>query len=185
MRLRAAEWRVEECGHAEAVDLIERTHYSRSAPNTSVARHGLYPVGSDKLAGVALWLPPTRVAAASVNRDNPLGVLCLSRLCVADDVPANGASFLLGRSMRLLDRSSWPTLLTYADTLYGHTGTIYKATNWTCLGEVPGKVAWIGPDGQRRGQKRGKRNLTVAEMRAAGFRKLPRVPKIKFVHHVK
>jgi len=34
-----------------------------------------------------------------VNRANPRGVLALSRLCVAEGVPTNGASFLLGHSM--------------------------------------------------------------------------------------
>jgi len=119
-----------------------------------------------------------------VNRDNPRGVLTLSRLCVAEDVPTNGASFLLGASMRTIDRAAWPTLLTYADTSYGHTGAIYLATNWTRLGEVPGSDAWISPTGERRGRKRGKRNYSTQEMQDMGFSRLPRAPKIKFVHGV-
>jgi hypothetical protein len=111
-------------------------------------------------------------------------VLALSRLAVAEGMPTNSASFLLGRSMRMLDRSVWPTLLTYADTRQGHTGAIYKATNWICLGEVPGYPAWKHRlTGKIRGKKRGPRNLTVAEMEAEGFEKLSAVPKIKYVHY--
>lgn len=184
-RLLRAEWRVTPVTQTDAVDLIRRAHYAGGAPNTSVARHGLFPVGSDKLHGVALWLPPTRRAAESVAPDAPGGVLALSRLVVVDDVPLNGASFLLGASMRLLDRARWPVLLTYADTREGHTGTIYRATNWMCIGPVPGSDAWQHRvTGERRGRKRGARNLSAAEMVAAGFDQLPRLPKIKYVHRV-
>lgn len=184
--LRRQEWRIRGCTQAEAVDFISRVHYTGGSPNTSVARHALCTLDDDKLHGVALWLPPTKAAAVSVNRENWRGVLALSRLCIAPGMPTNSASFLLGSSMRLLDRSTWPTLLTYADTREGHTGAIYRATNWVCLGEVPGSDAWQhAVTGERRGRKRGGRNLSAGEMRDAGFMRLPSMPKVKFVHEVK
>ena len=184
MHLRRHEWSIGTCTQTEAQEFIERTHYAGGCPNTAVARHVLRPAGEDKIMGVALWLPPTRVAAESVNRENWRGVLALSRLCVADGMPTNSASFLLGRSMRLIDRRTWPTLLTYADTRMGHTGAIYKATNWICLGEVKGWPAWRHRvTGEIRGKKRGPRNLSTAEMEAEGFERLAPMPKIKFVHH--
>ena len=179
--LRAADWTVGPVDHADAVDFITRTHYAGGAPNTSVARHALRRRGCDDVLGVALWLPPTKNAAASVA-DDWRGVLALSRLCVAATAPRNGASFLLARSMRMLDRGRWHTLLTYADTSLGHSGAIYLATNWRRLGEVPGSDNWIDADGVRRGRKRGGRNLSVAEMRDRGFTRLPTAPKVKFVH---
>lgn len=182
-RLRRADWRVRTCTQVEAVEFIARTHYAMGAPNTSVARHALCRPDDDKLHGVALWLPPTKNAAASVDPDNWRGVLSLSRLCIASDMPVNAASFLLGASMRLLDRKTWPTLLTYADTREGHTGAIYRATNWECLGEVKGSDAWQHRvTGERRGRKRGGYNLSAYEMNALGFDRLPTLPKIKFVH---
>lgn len=183
LHLHKSDWLVTACTQRDAVAFIESTHYAGGASNTSVARHALRHVGDDRIYGVASWLPPTRRAAESVNRANPRGVLALSRLCVADGVPTNGASFLLGRSMKMIDRATWPTLLTYADTLYGHTGAIYRATNWTCLGEVPGSDAWINVNGERRGRKRGAVNLSTVEMAELGFTRLPKMPKIKFVHY--
>lgn len=183
-RLRAKEWEVRGIPeHSEAVQLVELWHYSRSAPNTSTYRHGIYPVG-DWLAwpfGAAIWIPPTRAAAQTVS-DDPNAVLCLSRLVVAPDVPSNGASFLLGRSMRLIDRERWPVLLTYADTAQGHTGAIYKATNWECLGPSPAGDVWVDNRGTQRGRKRGGKNLSAADMREIGFVRAPSMPKIKFVH---
>jgi hypothetical protein len=109
-------------------------------------------------------------------------VLALSRFAVDAEVPSNGASFLLGQSMRAVNRRRWPILLTYADTAEGHTGAIYRATNWRCLGLVPAGDSWVTPDGRMMGRKRGGHTYTVAEMVAAGFVRRPTAPKWKFVH---
>lgn len=157
-RLRADEWEVAPVRfHPEAVAFLRSHHYAKGAANTSTYRHGLYRAEGlmlGELMGVALWIPPTRAAAETVA-DDWRGVLCLSRLCVHPDAPKNAASYLLGRSMRLINRKAWHTLLTYADTGKGHTGAIYKATNWTSLGPVPAGDTWVDADGVQRGRKRG------------------------------
>lgn len=180
--LRRADWLVEAVPHELAAAFVEAAHYAQGAANTSVARHALRRPGSARIFGVAMWMPPTRAAAEAVAGDGWPGVLVLSRLVVAPEVPTNGASFLLGRSMRRLDRRRWPVLLTYADTAHGHTGAIYRATNWRCLGPTPAGDTWVGPNGEQRGRKRGGRNMTAKEMRAAGFERRPAAPKIRFVH---
>lgn len=166
---------------------VEAWHYSRSTSHVSVYRHGLYRRLDDETLvgplGVALWMPPTK--AAAVADDDWRGVLNLSRLAVEPGMPTNAASFLLGRSMRLIDRHRWPVLLTYADTRHGHTGAIYLATNWTRDREVDAGALWLGPNGEQRGTKRGPRNLTRQEMEEAGFVYHPPVPKIRFVHDVR
>jgi len=183
MKLRATDgWTVAPLEQSVAVAAIEQWHYSKGAPNTGVTRTGLFdPLG--ELCGVALWLPPTKAAAFTVS-DDWRNVLHLSRFVVAPRCPTNAASFLLGRSMnKSVDRERWPTLLTYADTGMEHTGAIYFATNWTCLGEVAAGDTWQHVEtGEIRGRKRGARNISAADMRAAGFERRPNRPKIKFVH---
>lgn len=184
--LQADEWYIAPVLQSRAAHAIEKWHYAQGCPNTSVARHGLFredDPSRSQLQGVAMWLPPTPRAARSVHRDEWRGVLALTRLVVAPGVPTNGASFLLGASMRALNRDRWPWLLTYADTGHGHTGAIYKATNWLCVGTVPAGDTWIGPGGEQRGRKRGDKNYTYAEMRSMGFELRPTAYKIKFVHH--
>jgi hypothetical protein len=187
--LHAVEWDVRSIAtHGEVRRLVVAWHYSQSVPNTSTYRHGLYRsdlVLHGDAHGAALWLPPTRPAGEAVAADGWNGVLSLSRLVVDPELPTNAASFLLGRSMRLIDRERWPVLVTYADTNQGHTGAIYKATNWTCDGPVPAGDVWLDASGRQRGRKRGGRSLTVAEMRAAGLERQPSAPKIRFVHRVK
>lgn len=183
-RLRAADYEVANIPtHGEAVRLVCQWHYSRSCSNTSTYRHGLYVAGlMGELVGCAVWQPPTKAAALATFPDDWQGVLSLSRLVVAPWLPTNAASFLLGRSMRLIDRQRWPALVTYADTAQGHTGAIYRATNWVEVGEVPAGDTWTGPSGEQRGRKRAGVTMTVEQMRAAGFVRNAAAPKIKFVH---
>ena len=167
--------------HAIVLDFLERWHYAKGGPRTSVVRDGLYRYGSDKLWGVTLWLPPTKNAAKTVS-DDWRNVLCLSRLAVHSAVPKNGASFLLGASMRGID-PRWHSFLTYADQGHGHTGAIYRATNWTCVGETKGGRIWVDSKGRQVGQKRGAVNLTREQMIALGCTQLPPSRKWKFVFH--
>lgn len=185
--LRNQDWSVRHVTQGEAQQATERWHYAQGCPNTSVARHGLFRKDEwfgGELHGVAMWLPPTPTAARSVAGREWKGVLALTRFVLAPDVPSNGASFLLGASMRLLDRQTWPWLLTYADSSQGHTGSIYRATNWTYLGPWDAGDTWVGPDGEQRGRKRGGRNLSADEMREQGFERRPPAVKHKYVHHV-
>lgn len=181
MKLKKEDWEIKPISQREAVALIKEHHYSKSSPNTAVFRHGLFRKDG-KLSGVALWLPPTITAARSICPAYPNGVLALSRLVVLPFVPKNGASFLLGRSMKLVDRKRWPTLVTYADTGQGHTGAIYLATNWAFDKETPAGDTWINKNGQIMGRKRGGKNLSSAEMKSLGFSKRKNLPKLRFVH---
>lgn len=185
-RLVKAEWEVRNvAAHGEVLRLLRAWHYSGGGANTSTYRHGLYRAGellSGDAWGVALWLPPTRAAAEALAGDDWQGVLTLSRLAVDPAVPTNGASFLMGRSIRLIPRDRWPVLVTYADKGQGHSGGIYKATNWRCDGEVPAGDVWEhAVSGRLQGRKRGGRSRTVAEMQAEGFTRRPTLPKIRFV----
>lgn len=185
-RLRRRDWRVDSCPHAEAVALCRAHHYTAGAPNTGQT-HGLYPVDGWPLVapiGAALWLPPTRTAAEHVAGEHWRGVLALSRLVVIPTAPRNAASFLLAASMRLLDRTRWPVLVTYADTRLGHTGAIYKATGWTEEGPTAAGGTWTHhTTGEQRGRKRGPRNLTAAELTAAGYHRTA-APKLRFTHRL-
>ena len=161
---------------AEAARLVEAFHYAKGTANTCVASHILERNG--RAVGAALWMPPTRVAAESVSPDWR-NVLCLSRLVVAPGEPQNAAGILLSASMRLLPER-WHTLLTYADTRMGHTGTIYKATNWRCLGQTKGDPVWVDADGRQVARKATK-SRTAGQMLALGLKRLPALPKVKFV----
>lgn len=183
--LSRADYEVREIDQATAIELVVRWHYARGGSNTAVYRHGLFRRDSDEPLGVAWWLPPTKVAAQSVtNREDDAwqGVLCLTRLVISPDVPTNGASFLLGQSIRMIRRArNWHTLLTYADTGEGHTGAIYRATNWEYLGLAKGHPRWLNPETGRHVAKKATVTRTTQQMLDLGYERTPPTPKHKFV----
>lgn len=132
-----------------------------------------------RLLGGGLWMPPTKRAAQSVSSDWR-NVLALSRLCVANGEPQNATGILLARSMRMLPKR-WHTLVTYADSRMGHTGVIYRATNWLDLGDTKGDPVWVTKDGRQVAKKCAGHSRTSAEMLALGLVRLPASKKRKFV----
>lgn len=158
--------------------LVETLHYTGGASKTSVATHGLLD-REGTLRGVAWWLPPTKNAAVSVCGDEWRDCASLSRLVVCPSVPTNGASFLIGGSIRILrSEGRWRHLLSYADEGEGHTGTIYKATNWKYLGVTKPSYRYRHPNGTLMSKKRGARTYSHREMIDMGY-----TPEGPFVKH--
>lgn len=181
---RAADWEVKPAPLAEGQQMVREHHYARGGSNTCVYMHGLYRRGDTRLCGVAWWLPPTRVACESVNKPQWKRVLSLTRLVILPDVPApNAASYLIGRSIRLIRADGrFVSLVTYADEYMGHTGGIYRATNWIYVGRTGPYVRWETFDGQQVAAK-ATVNRTKAEMLALGHRRIGAYYKHKFVMH--
>ena len=133
------------------------------------------------ILGVAWWLPTTRVAAESVAGSNWRRCVSLSRFVVAPGMPTNSASFLLGRSIRILrSEGRWDVLVTWADEAEGHMGGIYRATNWEYLGARPGGRRYRSPGGAIVSMKRGPRTFSHQEMIDMGCTWEPGSPRHKF-----
>ena len=178
--LRKENWTVREISLDIARDLVKRYHYARGGSNTAVACHGLFHRDyDDECYGVTWWLPPTRSAAKATYPDDPNGVLSLSRLVIHPGAPRNAATFLLARSVKMLD-PRWTCLVTYADTWQGHTGGIYRAANWKYVGLTKPKWVYVR-DGRMMGPKRGPKTLSREQMLANGFEALGRFAKHKYV----
>jgi hypothetical protein len=181
VRLRRSEWEVRTVDLAVAQELVRKHHYSGGGSNTATYRHGLFKKSGDECMGVAWWIPPTKAAANATYPNDWRGVLALSRLVIVPEVPKNGASFLLGQSMKTIDRKRWPCLVTYADEMQGHTGAIYRATNWEYCGITAKEATWF-KDGRMIARKAGPKTRTKAEMIAMGCEMVGRFAKHKFRH---
>ena len=182
--LSRGEWEVRTVDLSVAQELVRRYHYSGGGSNTATYRHGLFKKGESECLGVAWWIPPTKTAAQATFSENWQGVLALTRLAISPEVPKNGASFLLGKSMRLIDRQRWPALVTYADEMMGHTGSIYRATNWEYCGLTTKESTWF-KDGRMVARKAGPKTRTRDEMLELGCEMVGRFAKHKFRHIVK
>ena len=183
-KLRKSDWYVADAELADGQQLVAEHHYSRGGSNTRTHMHGLYRLSDGALCGVAWWLPPTRVAAESVNKDNWRRVVSLSRLVVSPGIPGNAASFLLARSIRLIQQEGkWASLVTYADESQGHTGTIYRATGWQYAGRTGPYPRWVDVDG-RQVATLATKTRTRAQMEALGYTCVGKFYKHKFVMHL-
>ena len=183
-RLRKADgWLAGRCKrHSDAADLVKRLHYSRGCANTSVLASGLVSPDLD-LVGAALWMPPPPGSAKWVARKygcSSSKVITLSRMVIEDQVPKNGASFLLGWGSRELRRLGWQVAVTFADPLEGHTGGVYLACGWTRDGESSAAPRWTDPEGRMR-SRHSTKGLTVADMLSRGWGRIPGRPKPRFI----
>lgn len=185
-RLRKADWVVRTIDLSTARSLVEQYHYSKGGSNTATYRHGLFHKGETLetyCVGVAWWIPPTKSAALATFPEWWQGVLALSRLVIAPGVPKNACTFLLAKSMKLIDRERWPCLVTYADEWQGHTGTIYLASNWQEVGKTAPEATFV-LDGRMIARKAGPKTRTRKEMEELGAQMIGRFSKRKFVHIV-
>lgn len=182
-RLRKEDWEVRDAPLLDGQRLVAVLHYARGGSNTCVYMHGLYNRQTGDLAGVAWWLPPTRVACESVNREDWKRVLSLTRLVIKPGTPKNAATFLLARSIKKIwNDGRFVTLVTYADESQSHTGGIYRASNWTYLGRTGPYPRWLDTNGKQVAPKATK-NRTKSQMESLGHVKVGSFFKHKFVLH--
>jgi hypothetical protein len=183
-KLRRQDWEVRDAPLAAAQALVKEFHYSKGGSNTAVYVHGLYNKATGALHGVAWWLPPTKVACQSVNKEAWTKVLALTRLVLTPNTPKNAASYLLGASVKMIRKGGrFMSLVTYADESQGHTGGIYKASNWVYVGKTGPYPRWVTLEGRQVAAK-ATVNRTKAQMEALGHKKVGSFFKHKFVLHL-
>jgi len=117
-----------------AREFTEKHHYSKTCPN-GIVNFGLFYNGN--LIGAAVFGQVIgRFQAQKYYPKNPDKLIELRRLCCIDKTKRNTESFFLGKCFKLLKKTEYEAILSLADTNYGHEGTIYKATNFTLLGQT-------------------------------------------------
>lgn len=127
-------YKVEPCERKEIASFIEKWHYSKNV-NGLISDYCFKLLDGDKIIGGMMY---GRIAMAGVWRkyaDNENELTELRRLCCIDDTPKNTESYFIGHTLRWLKkRTSIKRVISYADTTYGHEGTIYKASNFKHCG---------------------------------------------------
>ena len=144
---------VEYINRKALTSFIEKHHYSHNINGIQSYHHfGLYTEGNfglPKMIGAMLYamtsMPNT---AAKYNPINPTRCMELRRLVCIDDTPKNTESYFIGQTFKLLKRDTdMEVIVSFADQHHGHTGVIYKATNFDYLGET-GKGRILMVDGK-------------------------------------
>ena len=121
---------------------IEKYHYSKNINGIQSYHHfGLYTKGNfglPKMIGAMLYgIPSMPATAKKYNPINPNRCMELRRLVCIDDTPKNTESYFVGKTLRWLKtNSNTEVVVSFADQHYGHSGIIYKASNFEYLGET-------------------------------------------------
>jgi hypothetical protein len=128
-------WKVVKTSRKRIEKFIEENHYSGSINGCISNYH--YSLHNDKGIMVGAMFYGKMAMANQWKRfsDNKEDVIELRRLCCIDDTPINTESFFISRTLKML-KDDWKKgiVVSYADEEYGHTGTIYKASNFEYLG---------------------------------------------------
>ena len=122
---------VREITVVQAKPFVLLWHYSKSLPGCKYY-FGLFR--DDVLIGVAAYGEPAMRHQANCYACD----IELRRLCLIDDTPKNAESRFIGLTLRELKKKKYTAVLSLADPEHDHSGTIYKASNFECLGEERG-----------------------------------------------
>ena len=133
---------VEYINRKAVTSFIEKYHYSHNINGIQSYHHfGLYTEGNfglPKMIGAMLYAMPSMPhTAKKYNPINSDRCMELRRLVCIDDTPKNTESYFIGKTLRWLKQNTdVEVVVSFADQHYGHTGIIYKATNFEYLGET-------------------------------------------------
>ncbi len=133
---------VEYINRKALASFIEKHHYSQNVNGIQSYHHfGLYTDGNfglPKMIGAMMYAMPSMPhTAAKYNPINPDRCMELRRLVCIDDTPKNTESYFIGKTLRWLKHNTdIEVIVSFADQHYGHSGIIYKASNFDYLGET-------------------------------------------------
>ena len=144
------EYRVEPITFASARPILRTWHYDDYVNVQCKYAFGLFAPGKfgiQQLVGVCVYtLPAGPTAGKSYCPEAPEKVLELRRLACIDDTPKNAESFFVSKTLKWLKKNTdYKVIISYADPEQGHTGVIYKASNFTLVGMThPGTALEYG-----------------------------------------
>ena len=125
-------YHIERIDYKTAMNIVIEKHYLHRKCPCSYA-FGLFENETNKLMGVIVYGVPcsSTLLKGICGEEEMHNVYELNRLWVDDEVPKNGESFLVGNTIKQLDKE---IIVSFADTSQNHVGTIYQATNFLYCG---------------------------------------------------
>ena len=175
----------------EAVKFLDEYHYAGYGRAATII-YGAYLHG--QLIGVSKFCPPVRLEVATSLGLSYSSVLELDRFCIHPKFhKKNFGSYFLSHVQKLVKPkfSDITHLVSFADPEYGHTGTLYKSSNWKCIGKTSRSYVYVDPAMNIIHKKTvynaaKTRNLTEREYaELMEYRKSYTVQKIKFVYELR
>jgi hypothetical protein len=120
-------------------DFVVENHYTHTCPRAGIVSHSFGAINpeTEKIVGAAvIGHKAGNAKTGGIFHDaEPTKCRELIRLVLSDDAPTNSESNFLGFVLRWMRKNTdIQGLLSYADPEHGHTGVVYRATNWLYTG---------------------------------------------------
>lgn len=131
--------RFHEVGTGHALDVMKRFHYLRS-PRKDGRAYGLSTEAGYLVAlCVSSPLDVPHLTDLLLAHGRPAGSSrSISRVFAFEGAPHNCISYLLSRTAKAERRRGFTDLVTYVNPNLGFSGSSYRASGWTLLGDEPG-----------------------------------------------
>lgn len=125
---------VEISDRQEIKNFVEANHYSKSI-NGVKSSYCFSIKHNNELVGAIIYGQMSTTAWKKFA-DKESEVIELRRLVLIDDCPRNSESRVIGKSLKWIKKNdlTLKVVVSYADPNYGHTGVIYRASNFKLVG---------------------------------------------------
>lgn len=144
--MKVRDFQIKNVPRSEVKEFIESWHYSKSI-NGLKWSYCFVLLNGEEIIGAMLYGLMAMKGQWKKYGERKEDVVELRRLCCIDDTPKNTESRFIGLTLRWLKRNTEiKTVISYADPNYGHSGIIYKASNFKNVGKsANGRVIlWNG-----------------------------------------
>lgn len=126
-----SEYDVKRIDYRLAMRIVTERHYLHRVCPCSMA-FGLCDKDNEVWGVVTYGVPCSSTLLKGIcGPDEAHNVYELNRLWIHQDMPRNAASYLVGRSLKMLDKE---IVVSFADSSVGHVGYVYQATNFLYCG---------------------------------------------------
>jgi len=123
---------VTEVDYKTATKIVVENHYlHRQAPCSKA--YGLFCKQCNNIIGVVMYgvSCSSTLLKGICGKEEQSNVYELTRLWIKDGTPKNTESYLIGNTLKLLDKE---IIVSFAEIQQGHNGTVYQATNFLYCG---------------------------------------------------
>jgi len=121
---------IKQIDYRTAMDLVIENHYLHRQAPCSMA-FGLYE-GKEVIGVVTYGVSCSSTLLKGIcGEDEKSNVYELTRLWIKDDTPKNTESYLIGNTIKLLNKE---IVVSFAEIQQGHLGVVYQATNFLYCG---------------------------------------------------
>jgi hypothetical protein len=127
------------------MDMIINYHYLHRKAACSYS-FGLLEKETDRMIGVVIYGMPAshNVCRGICGEEESNNVIELTRLWIEDSTPKNVESFLVGNTIKKINKE---IIISYSEIEQGHVGTVYQATNFIYTGLTEKRTNRIKIDG--------------------------------------